>query len=66
LCGAGKFFEVGALLFRDRNIKAKQNRGGRIDGHGSGNFFQWNPVKEHFHVFQGIDGHADLAHLAKR
>ena len=65
LHGAGKFREAGALFFGDGDVEAKKNRGGGVDGHGSGDFFERNAVEKNFHVFEGIDGHADLCRLRR-
>ena len=42
-----------------------KNRGGGVDGHGGGDAFEGNLIEQRFHVFQGIDGDADLADFAE-
>ena len=63
---AGKFRQAGALLFCNRDIQAKKNRGGGVDGHRSGNVFERNSVEKRLHVFQRINRHADFSDFAKR
>src|SRR5208337_2694049 len=41
---AGKFRQAGALFLGHGNIKAQQYRGGRVDGHGGGDFFEGNLI----------------------
>ena len=55
---------VGALLFGDGQIHGPDHRGGRIDGHRSGDVRERNLVEEHFHVRERADGHAAFADFA--
>ena len=64
LKGAGQFFPVRALLFRDGQIHRPDDSGGRIDRHGSGDLGERNLVEEHFHVGERTDGDATLADFA--
>ena len=66
LHGAGEFRQGRALPFRDSHIEAEKDGGGGVDGHGSGDFFQRDVVEERFHVFEGIDRHADFADFTER
>src|SRR5215469_7327939 len=66
LHGTGEFVQIRALFLRHSNIKTEKNRGRRVDGHGSGDFYERDAVEKHFHVFEGIDGHPDFADFAER
>ena len=66
LHGAGELADVGALPPRDRDVERQQDRRGRVDGHRGGNFRQLDAVEQALHVFDGIDGDADLADFARR
>ena len=66
LHGAGKFLQIGALLFGHGDVEAEKNRGGGVDGHGGGNFFERDAFEERFHIFERIDGYADFADFAAR
>ncbi len=59
------FGEVSALFFGDGDVEAEKNRGGGVDGHGSGDFFERDAIEKRFHVLEGIDGHADFADFAE-
>ena len=59
------FREVGALFFGDGDVEAEQNRGGGVDGHRGGDFFERDAVEKSFHVFERIDGDADFADFAE-
>src|SRR6266436_887111 len=65
LHGAGKFLQAGALAFRDGYVQAEEDGGRCVDGHGGGNSFEGVAVEKSFHVFEGIDGHADFADFAE-
>ena len=43
---AGEFGEIGALLFGDGDVEAEQNRGGGVDGHRRGDFFERDAVEK--------------------
>ena len=60
------FCEGHALLSGNRQVKAQQNRRGRVNCHRSRNFIEWNTFEQPQHVFQRIDRHADFAHFAGR
>src|SRR5206468_761202 len=65
LNGAGEFLHAGALLLCNGHIQAEKNRGGGVDGHGGGDFFERDAGEERFHVFERIDGDTDFAEFAK-
>ena len=54
------------LLLGHQLVEHQQDRGGGVDRHGGGNLVEGNLLKEHPHVFNRVDGHPDLAHLAVR
>ena len=63
---AGKPREIRALLLGHRDVESQQDRGGRVDGHRSGDAFERNAVEQRLHVFERVNGHADFADLALR
>jgi len=52
-------------FFGHGDVEAKKNRGGGVDSHGGGNFFERDAVEKRFHVFEGVDGDADFANFAE-
>ncbi len=66
LHGAGKAFQIRALLLRHGDVQRQQNRGGRVDGHRSRDAFERNAVEERLHVFERINRDADFADFALR
>ena len=64
LHGAGKLADVAALPPRHGDVQRQQNRCRRIDGHRCGNLGQFDAIEQALHVFDGIDGDADLADFA--
>jgi len=65
LNGAGEFGEIGALFSCDGDVEAEKNCGRSVDGHGSGNAFERDLIEERFHVFERIDGYANLADFSE-
>ncbi len=53
-----------ALLFRRDNIKRHDRQHRAVHGHGNGHLAERDLVEENLHVFDGVDGHARLAHVA--
>ena len=53
-------------LFCHGNVHGPEDRGRRVDRHGCGQLVHGKPVKEDFHVFQGVDGHTTPATFSAR
>ena len=53
------------LLERRLNVKGQHGEHGAVHGHAHRHLRQINAVKQHLHVFQGINGHPRQAHVAR-
>ena len=53
-----------ALAFRCELVQEQQHRRRRIDGHRGGHPILGDAAHQQLHVLEGVDGDADLAHLA--
>ena len=65
LDGAGELVDVGAVRVGDGDVEREQDAGGRVDGHRGGDVVEGDAVEEALHVFDGVDGDADLADFAE-
>ena len=61
---ARDLFPVAALLLDGHQVHGPEHIGGRVDGHGDAGLFQVDAGEKSFHVFERIDGHSALTHLA--
>ncbi len=61
---ARNLFPIAALFFDGHQVHGPEHIGGRVDGHGDAGLFQIDAGEEGLHVFQRIDGHPALTHLA--
>jgi len=65
LDGTTQFSGSHALLFRDGDVRGKQNRGRRVDGHAGGNPIQWDVFKQSLHIFNGRNGNPYLPYFTQ-
>ena len=65
LNGARQLLLADALLFGRDNIAGQHRKHRAIHGHGHGNLVQRNVVKQHFHVFDRVDGHTSFADVPR-
>ena len=61
LHGAGELLDVGSASPGRGDIEGEQNAGGGVDGHRGGDGVELYAVEEALHIFDGVDGDADLA-----
>ena len=64
LDGPGDLRRWGALFFRHGDVHGVKNRRRRVDGERGADLAEGDVFKEGFHVGEGVDGDADLAHLS--
>ncbi|OPZ49179.1 MAG: hypothetical protein BWY91_03118 [bacterium ADurb.BinA028] len=60
----GELVARDALLLRDQLVEQQERRAGRVDRHRRRDLVQRQPVEQHPHVVDRVDGHTDLADLA--
>ncbi len=65
LHGAGELLDVGAAAPGGGDVEREQDAGGGVDGHGGGDGVELDAGEEALHVFDGVDGDADLADFAE-
>ncbi len=56
---------VGAAAPGRGDVEREQDAGGRVDGHRGGDGVERDALEEALHVFDGVDGDADLADFAE-
>ena len=65
LHGAGELARVGAAALGGCDVDGEQDRGGGVDGHRGGDVVELDAGEEALHVFEGVDGDADVADFAE-
>ena len=65
LDGAAELADVGAGAAGGGHVEREQDAGGGVDGHGGGDGVERDAGEEALHVFDGVDGDADLADFAE-
>ena len=60
---AGQLILGNALFLGSDDIAGHDRQNRTIHGHGDRHLIQRDPVKQDFHIFNGIDGHAGLTHI---
>ena len=64
LNGSRQFVLAHALLFSGHHIACQHGQHRAVHGHGHRHLVEGNLVKQNLHVFDRVDGHTGLAHIA--